>query len=203
VYETYNETTSTYVYAQGSPVPVISGDMRPPPSPARYGSCFQAGTPVWTQSGPIPIERATVGDMVLCQNPTTGELAYRPVLDVIAGLPTRVLRLEFPHETIVTTLGHRFWVNGRGWEMAKFLDASSPLHSVEGPIAAASIVEGEQTACFNLVVDEFHTFFVGESRLLVHDITCPQPVLAAVPGSATIRSAPPSPTVDQVAVEGP
>jgi hypothetical protein len=193
VYDTYEEETHGYVYAQGSPVPTIGGDMRNPttPTPVNTCCCFQAGTLVWTQGGPIPIERAAVGDMVLCQHPATGELAYRPVLEVIVGLPTRVLRLEFPEETIVATLGHRFWVNGRGWEMAKFLDSSSRLHALGGSVAATAIAEGEQESCYNLVVDEFHTYFVGKSQLLVHDNFCPRPVLAAVPGSATLRASGP------------
>src|SRR5690606_18270972 len=37
--------------------------------------CFAAGTLVWKQSGPTPIEQIRVGDMVLAKHPTTGELA--------------------------------------------------------------------------------------------------------------------------------
>ncbi len=43
-------------------------------------SCFVAGTPVWTTSGPMQIEKIKVGELVLSQDPETGELAYKPVI---------------------------------------------------------------------------------------------------------------------------
>ncbi len=41
----------------------------------------------------------------------------------------------------------------------------------------------EETA-YNLVVGEYHTYFVGEGRLLVHDNNCPLPTTATIPGAA-------------------
>ncbi len=43
------------------------------------GSCFVAGTPVWTLTGPRPIESIQPGDRVLAQDPQTGELAFKMV----------------------------------------------------------------------------------------------------------------------------
>ena len=50
----------------------------------RFGECFAAGTTVWTLEGPKPVERISVGDLVLSQNVDTGQLAYKPVLRAAA-----------------------------------------------------------------------------------------------------------------------
>jgi hypothetical protein len=185
VNESYSEDNFRFVYEQ-LPAMAAVGEAQQTIPPC---SCFRAGTPVWTKAGAKPIEALVIGDMVLSQNPETGEVAYRAVLRTTVGRPTRVVRLEFPGEAIVATLGHRFWVNGSGWEMAKFLRPGASLHALKGPIDVQAVAEDERIECYNLVVDEFHTYFVGKSRLLVHDIGCPRPVVAAVPGSTTPRRA--------------
>ena len=154
----------------------------PPMPPVSSYSCFKAGTPVWTQAGLTPIERIEVGDIVLAQNPATGELAFRPVTQKTLGPPIDTVDIAIPGETITATRGHRFWVNGRGWEMAKALREAMPLHTLDAPLAIETVTPGERLRCHNLVVDGFHTFFVGESRLLVHDKTCPQPTSVLIPG---------------------
>jgi hypothetical protein len=149
-----------------------------------HASCFAPGTPVWTKAGPIAIEQITAGEMVLSQNPATGELDYRPVLQTTFGEPTKVMQLKIADDVIATTLGHRFWVEGRGWEMAKALRPDMTVHAADRGLTVAAIeASGELIACHNLVVDEFHTFFVGKSKILVHDINCPQPVVTTVVGA--------------------
>jgi len=130
--------------------------------------------------------------MVLSQNPATGELAYRPVLDTTAGPPTGFVVLKFGGETITATLGHRFWVEGRGWEMAKFLTTGATIRGLHGPVdvtSSAAVNKDQEGEAYNLVVEEFGTYFVGKSRLLVHDITCPQPVAPAMRQKAAEKPA--------------
>ena len=145
-------------------------------------SCFKAGTPVWSPGGLVPIEQISVGDLVLSQHVDTGEIAFRPVLQTTLGRPVETVSIAVNHERITATRGHRFWVNGEGWEMAKALQPAMRLHALDGPAEIRDISPGEQLRCHNLVVDDFHTFFVGESRLLVHDKSCPAPTTAIVPG---------------------
>jgi hypothetical protein len=145
-------------------------------------SCFKAGTPVWTQAGPAPIEQIVPGDMVLAQHPTTGELAFKPVLQKTLGPPIETVDVRLPIETITATRGHRFWVRDRGWEMAKALEAKTLLHSLDLAQVVEAVTTGETQRCHNLVVADFHTYFVGDSRVLVHDKTCPQPTTALTPG---------------------
>jgi hypothetical protein len=152
------------------------------------GSCFVPGTPVWTPSGAVAIEQLAIGDFVLAQNPHTGEVDFRPILEVIVGKPVPVQELMLSKEKIGTTRGHRFWVPGQGWEMTKHLTPGSRLLSFGGSVPLESIREGDTASCYNRVVDQFHTYFVGTSRLLVHDITCPEAELASIPGSQTPRA---------------
>jgi hypothetical protein len=170
-------------------------------TPIAYFSCFVPGTPVWTQEGPVAIEKMGIGDFVLTQNPHTGEVSYRPVLATTVGEPTGVVNLQIDKETIGATLGHRFWVNGQGWAMAKHLKASSRLHSLNGFVEVHAIEQAPIVDCYNLVVDEYHTFFVGESRVLVHDSTCPEAEPASIPGSLTPRQRTPSIVRSPVSIE--
>jgi len=176
VYDYYD----SYSYVFYLPPPPVT------PPPGTY-SCFAAGTLVWTQAGPQPIETIVPGDIMLSQNPATGELAYRAVTQTTVRPPGRMARLSVGDEKIETTLGHRFWVLEKGWEMAKFLEETW-LHSVDGPKGVSLIEPGAPQPAYNLIVDEFHTYFVGQSRLLVHDNTCPRPTLAGIPGGRDLRA---------------
>ena len=174
----YQVQETTYAYAQFVPE-----------GPASQGGaeCFVAGTRVWTRTGPVAIERLTVGDFVLSQNPTTSELAYKPVLRTTVGKPARLARLDFAGETITSTLGHRYWVEGRGWEMAKAIHAPMAVRGLRGAIDFVASEPGPDDrleVAHNLVVQDFGTYFVGQQRLLVHDITCPRPTRVLTPGLA-------------------
>jgi tetratricopeptide (TPR) repeat protein len=149
--------------------------------------CFAAGTLVWKQSGPTPIEQIRVGDMVLAKHPTTGELAYRPVLEATFSASAPVVRVKLPEEEFIATRGHRFWVEGTGWLMAKELPAAASLHTLSGGLDVASVEPADEVDCYNLVVDEFHTFVIGKSQVLVHDKTCPEPTIAVTPGLADAK----------------
>ena len=94
-------------------------------------SCFAAGTPVWSLTGPKPIETIDPGDRVLSQDPDSGELAYKPVLGVTFRPPSRRLVIGVGGEKITTTLGHPFWVAGEGWRMAKELKTGARLQGLE------------------------------------------------------------------------
>ncbi len=131
--------------------------------------CFVAGTPVWTETGPKPIERVVTGERVLSQDPETGELAYRFVLQTTLRPSSKTVRIRVANDEIWSTLGHLFWVSGQGWKMAKHLAAGDLIHAVDGPRPVTAVAVGPTTEAHNLVVDGFNTYFVGEFPLLVHD----------------------------------
>jgi hypothetical protein len=150
------------------------------------GKCFGAGTLVATEHGNRPIEEIAIGDLVWATNEKTGETALRPVLSTFINENAQVLDLELHRgpalaERIVVTPGHRFWVPKHGWSRADRL-AQAPLWSetdrlaqtslwseAATVLASASTPKPELTTVYNIEVEEFHTYHVGESGVLVHN----------------------------------
>jgi hypothetical protein len=145
-------------------------------------SCFNAGTPVWTDQGPIAIERVRIGDLVLSRDIESGELAYKPVLLTTVRPKRQLTQLTAGNESIQATGGHLFWVSGNGWVRAKELQAGQVLHAAASPVTVVDVQPGNIAETYNLVVDEFHTYFVGQQKLLSHDNTPRRPTRMIVPG---------------------
>ena len=146
-------------------------------------SCFPAGTLVSTQTGKKPIEKIVVGDYVLSKNAITGELAYKPVLETTVRESDSIVEVVMNGERLLVTRGHPMWVNGRQWQMAKQLRSGDILNGAKGPVRVDSIRAADRsTRVYNLVVSEFHTYFVGESRVLVHDNSLYTPPGVSIPG---------------------
>jgi hypothetical protein len=114
-------------------------------------------------------------------------LAYKPVLATTTRTPQSLTRISLGSEVILATRGHPFLVAGEGWKMAKQLKVGMRLHTVSGSV----LIDGVQDVtelkpfyerlaqkpdanaaddlAYNLVVDESHTYFVGQHRVLVFD----------------------------------
>jgi hypothetical protein len=157
-----------------------------------HSACFSAGTPVMTIDGPRPIESIQVGDRVLAQDPTSGQLSFRPVIALHRNRPSPTLRLAFDGETIVATGIHRFWKVGKGWTMARDLKPGDHLRIVGGSADVRSIEPDATQQVYNLDVADDRDFFVGTKGLLVHDFGFVQPVLAPFDREPDLASLAPS-----------
>ncbi len=144
--------------------------------------CLVAGTPVWTATGVTAVEQLRVGDMVLSQHPETGELAYKPVIRTTIRPEGKLVRVTAGGETVETSGGHLFWVAGEGWVKARKLQSGQELHGVYGPARVSMVEEGNEAKTYNVEVADFHTYFVGQEKLLCHDNTIKQPTVAVLPG---------------------
>ena len=153
-------------------------------TPTIYGlSCFVAGTKVRAETGLVNIETIKPGDRVLSQDVETGELAYRPVLAKTVRPPSPVLRLTIGPDSIATTKGHPFWVANKGWIMAKELVPGDQLHTALDSVLLEDVSPGAKPEeAHNLIVDGFHTYFVGDQGVLVHDNLYWKPTTALLPG---------------------
>ncbi len=137
---------------------------------ARNGSsCFPAGTKILTILGPRPIEVLKIGDRVLAQNIRTGELAYMPVQSTTLRQATPVLKVNFADQSLFATPGHPFWVNGLGWLTARRVSTGMSLRGLEGSMTVENVEAWNASEAYNLVVSEFHNYFLADSKLLVHD----------------------------------
>lgn len=148
----------------------------------RYCSCLVAGTPVWTERGLVAVDKVCIGDKVLAKDVTTGELAYKPVLKTTVRPAASLMKLEIGNRTISLTKGHPFWISGRGWTKAKDIQKGMYLHDVTGTTAVMPVGKAKPEKTYNLIVADFHTYFVGEAKVLSHDNTPIEPTSALVPG---------------------
>jgi hypothetical protein len=171
------EEKPTYVYWSGSRSYLANVRRMTGPN-----SCLAWGTPIWTQTGLSPVQRIRVGDKVLSQDPDTGSLCYRPVLQTTIRRPTGMLAIMVDGEPVTVTLGHPFWVVGEGWRMAKHLLAGDRIWCLGGSREVGDIRPQPEDSAYNLVVEGYGTYFVGKNRILLHDNTMPRPTAAIVPG---------------------
>ena len=92
------------------------------------------------------------------------------------------MTVNLPAEQITATPGHLFWVSGTGWVRARDLQAGQLIHTPTGAVRVEGVADAPQEPTYNLVVDRFHSYFVGESQALVHDVSLSSPTDAVVPG---------------------
>lgn len=149
-------------------------------------SCLVAGTLISTDQGLLPVEQLQRGDLVLSQSPTTGELAYQPVLSTTRRQRADTFQVAYGDESFTASGGHRFWVIDRGWVMTKDLKPGDVLHTADGQVAIEAIQAAGAAKVYNLVVGAFNNYFVGHSRLLSHDVTIPVPLDQKVPGQRLV-----------------
>jgi len=136
-----------------------------------YHGCFAKGTLVWTETGLRPIEGIQVGDKVYASNPETGEIRLCPVERVFVREVKRQVTIAVGHETLRCSPEHPFWVKGQGWVCAGALSHSGIFITSQGkevPYAIQSRASGRFTV-YNIEVSGLHTFYVGQSRVLVHN----------------------------------
>jgi hypothetical protein len=130
----------------------------------------------------LAIEKIRSGDLILAQDVQTGELRYKTVQDVTLRPPAKMIEIGIGSEKIRATRGHPFWVNGKGWLMAKQLKVGDVLHTLKGAVVIDNLQEAPAKEAYNLVVSDFDTYFVGNQQVLVHDNLPLQETSAIVPG---------------------
>lgn len=150
------------------------------------GECFAEGTPVLTAYGPRRIEALRVGDIVFCKNIATGEIVRRPILRSTTRPPRETLLLKAGKTEVQCTLGHLFWVSGDGWRKASELRRGDILNTAGTPAIVESVSPMPKIRTFNLEVADFRNYFVGQERLLSHDVTPRRS--EPVPGSLVARN---------------
>ncbi|MFC3801890.1 polymorphic toxin-type HINT domain-containing protein [Cohnella sp. GCM10012308] len=131
---------------------------------------------VLTNEGEKNIEDVRVGDKVLSKDETTGELAYKEVSATFnheTGTD-EIYRIHVGDQVIESTFNHPFWVDGRGWTFVEDLKVGDLLVQSNGnKLKIESIkLEHESAKVYNMTVDEFHTYFVSELGIWVHNTSC-------------------------------
>ena len=142
--------------------------------------CFVAGTMVVTAAGLVAIETIQPGDMVLAADEETGEYAYKEVVRTFVNTTEEITHVtisdgEGVQEVIDSTPQHPFYVEGKGWVEASALHAGMTIWFANGTKGTVEDISNEgleePVTVYNFEVADFHTYFVGECGVLVHN-TC-------------------------------
>ena len=135
--------------------------------------CFVAGTLVTTEDGQEPIEEIEVGDKVLSEDETTGEVAVKTVTETYINETDELIHIGVNGETISATPTHPFYVDKLGWTLARSLRAGDILVLSNGELVTVEWVQHEilesPIKVYNFEVQDFHTYFVGENGVFVHN----------------------------------
>jgi nicotinamide mononucleotide adenylyltransferase len=136
-------------------------------------NCFTAETVVSTKEGLKPIEEIAVGDYVLAKDESTGEMGYKEVVNKIEGEADELVHLTIGEEEISCTPLHPFYVLNKGWVIAEALQENDVVVSAEGEKIFVNKIWIEKlkkkVKIFNLTVADWHTYFVTESKIWVHN----------------------------------
>ena len=136
-------------------------------------ACFIAGTIVITAEGYVPIEEIETGDWVWATNPDTGETDLKQVVRTFVNETNELIHVTIGGETIITTPTHPFYVPQKGWTDAVNLRAGDILVMLNGEYIVIEKVQHEiletPITVYNFEVEDFHTYYVGEYDILVHN----------------------------------
>ncbi len=137
-------------------------------------ACFTAGTLILTDKGLVAIEQISSGDNVWSENPITGECGYKTVVKTFKNQVDTIVTIGLNNEEIETTINHPIWVLEHGWTSASKLKKGDMVKRSDGTIAEIQSVEVSllevPVDVYNFEVADWHTYFVGASCILVHNM---------------------------------
>ena len=136
--------------------------------------CFVAGTTVLASTGYVAIETIEAGDYVWASDPETGEVALKQVVQTFVNEATELIHITVKDEEIICTTEHPFYSPVKGWTAACKLRAGDILVTVNGEYVVVEKVQHEllesPVKVYNFEVEGFHTYFVGNTSVLVHNL---------------------------------
>ena len=121
------------------------------------------------------IETLKQGDLVWSRDAATGTTQLKLIKQMFEK-HSATLALTFSNgETVETTREHPFYVVGRGFVKAGELGIGSSIVTRAGPsVSLVSVKAGEAQTVYNFEVADYHTYFVGQGEVWVHN-TCLTP----------------------------
>ena len=135
--------------------------------------CFTAGTKVKTQKGEKAIEDIDVGDWVWAYDDSTKNIALKEVIYLHKYDRDTIYNVYVSGKVIEATADHPFFVEGK-YVDTRNLRKGDKLRLLTGKsvlIDSIKVIEGSYQV-YNFTVDEYHTYFVGEDGILVHNDPC-------------------------------
>jgi hypothetical protein len=150
----------------------------------RVSCCFVGGTLVATANGLRPIEDINIGDYVLARNEQTGETGLKPVTQLVRRHDREIWALTLSGdaggdgkallEAFETTDDHPWRTVAGGWAQTMELKPGVRIVRARGPpMTVVSVVRtGVMQGTYNFEVADWHTYFVGDAGVWVHNANC-------------------------------
>ncbi len=132
--------------------------------------CFDAATRVLTDSGYVEIKDIKVGDFVWAYNENNAKKELKEVTHIIQYTRDTLFLINIGRELIKATSDHPFYI-GRKWIKVRNLHVGDSVTSDTGHRAPITKIEfvREKYTVYNFTVDEFHTYFISNQNILVHN----------------------------------
>ena len=134
--------------------------------------CFTEDTLVLTDSGARRISEITVGDLVYAYDENTSTYDYRPVTQVNVNQANDIVRVQVDDEVIECTPTHPFMTE-QGWVPAADLLKGNHVLSTNNEYRTITAIESicydAPVSTYTLCVDEYHSFLVGNTGVVVHN----------------------------------
>lgn len=116
--------------------------------------------------------------LVWATDPITGETALKPVVQTFKNQTNELVHVTVNGETITCTNEHPFYSPVKGWIAACQLRAGDILVMLNGERIVVEQVQHEllesPVAVYNFEVEGFHTYYVGDTEVLVHNKCGPE-----------------------------
>ena len=150
--------------------------------------CFVEGTKVLTEEGLKNIEDIEKGMKVYSYNKKEGKVELNEVeTTFINYVDYDMCRIYVGQEIIESTNKHPYYEKNKGWTEARYLEKGDILLTSEGKEIKIDNTETikhtgkELTKVYNLEVQNNHNYYVGENKVLVHNVPV-SPFLAEIDG---------------------
>ena len=142
--------------------------------------CFVEDTPVLTEEGNVNIQEIEEGDLVFAYDEETGETGYKEVVRLFRNKADELVHITIVtedgrKETITSTLEHPYYVKTEdAFINAEDLEEGTILMLADGTTATVVKVTIENletpVTVYNFEVKDFHTYYVGDNSVLVHNM---------------------------------
>jgi len=108
-------------------------------------------------------------------DPETGEVALKRVVQTFVNEADELVHVEVDGDEIICTNEHPFYSPVKGWMAAYELRAGDILVTVNGDYVVVEKIQHEileaPITVYNFEVEDFHTYYVTDTGILVHN-TC-------------------------------
>ena len=139
-------------------------------------ACFVGGTSVALANNKYKaIKDIKVGDNVLSFNEQTKQVSSQKVLETFKHSVNQTLKIKIDGKIIETTPNHPFYLPmSGGWANAEDLKIGDIVLTSSKQLCVIDDIEVvnhlEMVDVYNFTVENNHTYFVGEDKILVHNL---------------------------------